>query len=110
MAHAIGRARFISRVFTDAERGYAAARGNQAEVFAGMFAAKEAVAKALGSGFSGFGLHDVEILHDAAHAPYAALYNGAREALSARGASRVYISISHDRRTAVAVAVIEGDA
>ena len=49
MAHAAEKAHFVSRVFTASERAYAEARGNAPECYAGMFAAKEAAAKAIQS-------------------------------------------------------------
>ena len=69
-----------------------------------MFAAKEAVAKALGTGFTGFGFPDIEILADEKGRPVVNLYRGA--ALLAEDAS-VHLSISHDGGLALAFAAIE---
>ena len=64
---ALEHPRFALRAFTEGERARIAQRG--AKTAAGLFAAKEAVAKALGSGFDGFGLQDVEIQWDEAGRP-----------------------------------------
>lgn len=55
---------FIKRVFSKREREYIESKGSRAESIAGAFAAKEAFSKFMGSGFRGFGLHDIEVLHD----------------------------------------------
>lgn len=73
-----------------------------ARSFAGYFAAKESVAKALGTGFRGFLPRDVEIVQDEAGRPFVRF---GREGVAPPDA-RVYISISHGRDFAVAVAVI----
>ena len=76
----------------------------QAERAAGMFAAKEAVAKALGTGFSGFGFADIEILADEKGQPFVRLRGGAA---ALAGDVNVHLSISHDGGLAQAFAVIE---
>ena len=113
IGRAIEKPRFVERVFAPSERARidAAAYGpRRAEIAAGLFAAKEAVAKALGTGFSGFGTADVEILRDAAGGPACALHRGAAERLMALAGEggRVFVSITHDGGTAAAVAVVEG--
>ena len=70
----------------------------------GIFAAKEAVAKALGTGFVGFGFADVEILSDKKGKPVVRLHGDA--AALVRDAN-VHLSISHDGGMAMAFAVIE---
>ena len=112
MEAAIERPRFLSRVFTPGERARicAASGPRRAEIAAGLFAAKEAAAKALGTGFAGFGPWDVEITCDEAGKPVCALMNAAADrarALSG-GAWRMHVSITHENGTAAAVAVLEG--
>lgn len=106
IARALENPRFLERLYTSAERerlkNLCAER--LAERAAGMFAAKEAVAKALGTGFVGFGFADVEILSDEKGKPVALLHGGAAEI--ADGA-KVHLSISHDGGMAMAFAVIE---
>ena len=106
IAKAIENPRFAARVFTDLEwRRLDDLCGERvAERAAGMFAAKEAVAKALGTGFRGFGMQDVEILADERGRPVAMLHNGAA---ARAGGGRVHISISHDGGMALAFAVWE---
>ncbi len=105
---ALAHPRFPARAFTEGERARISARG--AKTAAGLFAAKEAVAKALGSGFDGFGLTDVEILWDDAGRPRCRLTGGAARRLDAIGGGSVFVSITHDAGVAAAVAVIESPA
>lgn len=97
--------RFADRVFTAAEQAYIL-RGPTPhyESAAAMFAAKESIAKALGTGFNGFGLRDIEIRHAENGAPYAVLYGEARNRV---GDGRVWISLTHEKEYAVAQAVWE---
>ena len=71
--------RFLQRVFSANEQAYLATKG--AESMAGLFAAKEAVAKALGTGFSGFFPCDIEIMHKKSGKPYVRLHGRAKGAL-----------------------------
>ena len=106
IAKAMENPRFLERLYTPAERarleGLCLER--KSERAAGMFAAKEAVAKALGTGFTGFGFADVEILSDEKGKPLVFLHGGAKAI--ANGAA-VHLSISHDGGLALAFAVIE---
>ena len=61
--------RFLHRYFTEGERAYIAARARGAQTAAGIFAAKEALVKALGTGFGPLAPADVEITHDTSGAP-----------------------------------------
>ena len=99
--------RFLLRIYTEGERGRIALRG--AQTAAGYFAAKEAVAKALGTGFRGFCAWDVEVAVDAFGRPEAVLYRGALERYRALGGGQLLISITHCGGMAAAVAVLEGD-
>lgn len=93
--------RLADRVFTEAERDYAAARARPARHLAARFAAKEAVVKALGL-TGGFGLREVEVV--AGEPPEVRL--GGRAAHAANGGS-VKISLTHSRDFAAAVAIAE---
>jgi holo-[acyl-carrier protein] synthase len=92
--------RLADRVFTAAEREYAAARARPGRHLAARFAAKEAVVKALG--LSGFGLRDIEVV--AGEPPTVRLSGRAAEAAAGR---RIDISLTHSRDNAAAVAVAE---
>ncbi len=96
---------FAQRVFTEMERANIAKRGVQSA--AGYWAAKEAVSKALGTGFVEYNLQDIEILTDENGAPQAYLYRGAQACLARLGALSVFVSISHEKNMAMAVALVE---
>lgn len=103
VARAAERAHFVERVYTSEEVAYASKRRRD-ETLAGMFAAKEAAAKALGTGVRGFKLNDIEVAHDALGAPYLRFYGGAAERL---GGAKATLSITHDTTSAGAVVLIE---
>lgn len=108
---AMDNARFMERVYTESERERIAQAGRSgAQRAAGIFAGKEAAVKALGCGFNGVGMRDVEILSDEAGRPHIAMHDGAERMMRALGASHVHIAISHIERAAVAFVVLEGDA
>jgi holo-[acyl-carrier protein] synthase len=91
--------RLAERVFTDAERDYAAARARPGRHLAARFAAKEAVVKALGLR-GGFGLREVEVL--AGEPPRVRLDGRAAEAAAG---DEIEVSMTHSRDYAAAIAV-----
>ena len=94
---------FCQKVFTPAERSYLESKRYAPATLAGMFAAKEAVLKALGFGIGqGIALQDVEILHTPQGAPQARLHRKAAELVKARG--ELFVSITHTGALALAVA------
>ena len=105
----IGRAlenpRFLEKVYTAGERAYL--EGRPPETAAGLWAAKEAVSKALGTGFTGFAMTDIEICHDGAGRPWVQFHGPAAQVLSDLGGGRVLVSISHDGGCALALAVLD---
>ena len=94
------RPRLAERLFTDAEREYAAACARPAQHLAARFCAKEAVAKALG--LPGWSFRDVEVIPTAS-APQV-LLRGAAAAAAGRQRVAVSISLTHTGSTAGAVA------
>ncbi|MHB1844127.1 MAG: holo-ACP synthase [Deltaproteobacteria bacterium] len=98
-------ARFADRVFTPAERAYCDEHVARALHYAGRFAAKEALVKALGAP-SGMTWQDMEI--SSGGPPAIASRGRAAEALSARGVKSVHLSLSHDGGLAVAAVILEG--
>ena len=100
------------RVFTDAERSYAASGQDSDTRLAARFAAKEAVMKALGTGLGGFALTEVEVRRGTgrgatAGAPSLVLH-GSAAALAARClAGRFHLSLTHTTEVAVAFVVAE---
>lgn len=107
---AIEKAHFYERVFTSEERAYLDQKGkSRAQSAAAMFAAKEAVAKALGTGFSGGVMPwNISVVHDEKGAPGAELSGAAKERLEQMGGAGVRISLSHEGDSAIAFAVIGG--
>jgi holo-[acyl-carrier protein] synthase len=97
---------FLGKIFTPQELDYARSKKNPTPHIAARFAVKEAVAKALATGWSGgFRWKDVEVENDAAGKPAVVLYGRVKELLHG---SRVLVSISHSENVVVACAVIEG--
>jgi holo-[acyl-carrier protein] synthase len=94
--------RFVRRVLTDSERRYC--RGKLSRI-AGRWAAKEAVSKVLGLGVRGVGWREIEVLPNYAGQPQVLLHRRAARRAEALGLSELTVSISHERHTAVAVAV-----
>ena len=107
---AIEKAHFYERIFTPEERAYLNQKGKgRAQSAAAMFAAKEAVAKALGTGFSGGVMPwNISVVHDEKGAPSAELTGAAKERLEQIGGTGVRISLSHEGDSAIAFAVIGG--
>ena len=102
---------FLERVFTAAEAEYCMGRKAQSQHLAGRWAAKEAVMKALGTGFSeGVGFADIEVQTQLNGAPKIVLHAGARLAAEKQGITRVLISLSHGHEYATATAIAISDA
>jgi len=101
--------RFLARVYTPEERRVAESSGDAAtQFYAGRFAAKEAVLKALGTGYAkGLAFHEVEVLRNANGAPRLVLHGAARARAGDLGITRILVSITHTRSDAHAVAVAE---
>lgn len=112
--------RFMQRVFSVREQEYIASKGEKgrAQTMAGLFAAKEAVAKTLGTGFGGFSPCDIEILRTKNGKPYVKLHSLAvrafKKSVDAKISSTengkryfsVQVSISHTATDAIAFAVL----
>ena len=98
--------RFVERNFSEDEKAYLMDKGvSFRQTLAGMYAAKEAFAKTLGSGVRGFELKEVEVLHSVEGQPYYGISGSALEAQKERKIERVFLSISHEAGIAVAFAV-----
>jgi holo-[acyl-carrier protein] synthase len=94
---------FRERCFTAAERAYCDARANPAQHYAGRFAAKEAVGKALGTGVH-FTWKEIEIR--GRPRPGVHLSGWTARAAERLGAERIDVSMTHSRELAAAVAVV----
>lgn len=104
---------FLRRVYTEREIGYCQARKHAIEHFAGRWAAKEAILKALGTGWSrGISWTDLEVRNQPGGAPRVMVRGGARDVALQRGIADILVSISHCRTyaTAYAMAVARADA
>lgn len=109
MEKAISREHFVQRVFTQGEIQYLDAKGRgRAQSAAAMFAAKEAAAKALGTGIAqGVCLNQIEVTHDALGAPGLSLSGAAQERLAAMGGKGARLSLSHEGDMAIAFVVLD---
>lgn len=107
---AIEKEHFYQRVFLERERAYLETKGRgKGQSAAAMFAAKEAAAKALGTGFAGgVSAFAIEVTHDSAGAPGIALHDGAKARFEALGGKRIHLSLAHEGDLAQAFCVIEG--
>lgn len=100
---------FLTRVYTPHEIEYCTARKAATQHYAGRFAAKEAVLKALGTGWTrGIAWSDIEVRNDAGGKPRILLGGGAREVSEQMGIAEMLISISHCRTHATAYALAMG--
>ena len=101
----------LERLFTERERGSCVTRCGDLRFggLAARFAAKEAVAKAMGTGIRGFGFRDIEVLTDANGRPSIQLHAGAADAARAAGIGEILVSLSTSTDLAVANAVAESE-
>lgn len=100
--------RFVKRILTATEYQEYTRAAQPNRLLAKRFAAKEAVAKALGTGIgNGVSWQDIQIEHDRLGAPMARLSGGALAAARARGGERIAISLSDETDHVVAFAVLD---
>lgn len=95
---------FFRKYYTDYEIEYCNCRYSS---FAGIFAAKEAFVKALGTGFMNTDLKAIEVYHSSAGAPYYRLTGWAEKELMKREIKNSFLSISHDSGIAEAFCILE---
>lgn len=110
IAHSIERygARFLERIFTAAEIAYCNRRKNCAESFAARFAAKEAAAKALGTGIQhGVTWTELEVRRAPGQRPALHLSGRALQIAEKLGVKRVSLSITHGKSVAIATVMLE---
>lgn len=99
------RPRIKERIFSASERGYCDARNRPSVHYALRFAAKEAILKALGTGFAGMRFTDVEVVHDERGRPVPVLHGRAAEVAAGLGVTELHVSLSFTQANAVASAV-----
>jgi holo-[acyl-carrier protein] synthase len=110
LKHSIERygSRFLDRIYTAAEQAYCQRKRNSAESFAARFAAKEAGAKALGTGISqGVGWLEIEVARERGGRPTIRLHGRAAQIAAHLGVVRVALSITHTAGLAMASVVLE---
>ena len=95
--------RFLHRIYTPGELDYCQGR---IESLAARFAAKEAVMKALGTGKSGIGWRDIEVVRNEGQAPHVRLHDKAYIHAQRIKAGQISLSLSHSREYAVAFVVM----
>jgi holo-[acyl-carrier protein] synthase len=102
--------RFLDRVYTEGEIAYCQQKKkSSAESFAARFAAKEAGAKALGTGISrGVSWREIEVRREPGQRPTLHLSGRAAERAAMLGISRISLSLTHSRELAMAMVVMEG--
>ena len=97
---------FVEKVYSAAERAYCDSHAHPEVHYATRFAAKEAVLKALGTGFSeGIGWLDVEVRRTSKGRPYVVLTGRAREVAREQGVREIPLSLSYTHTDAVACAM-----
>ncbi|WP_105615014.1 holo-ACP synthase [Vallitalea okinawensis] len=99
--------RFLTKHFTEDERDLFEKRSFNPSTIAANFATKEAVSKALGTGFRSFSLLDIEVLRDRLGKPYVNLYNQAKTLKNELSIDHIHVTISHNRKDVVAFVVAE---
>jgi holo-[acyl-carrier protein] synthase len=100
--------RFIRRIFTAAEQEFCEARRDPAPHYAVRFAAKEALFKALGTGWAkGLSWQDVEVVRREQDAPILVLSHAAEKQSRELGTRSIHLSLSHSDDSALAVVILE---
>ena len=102
--------RFLDRVYTAAEQAYCLRKRKVAESFDARFAAKEAGAKALGTGIS-FGVNwlEIEVVRAPGERPTLRFHGRAAQIAAAMGVARSALSITHTANLAMASVVLENE-
>lgn len=100
--------RFLNRVYTSDEICQARSKGNPARRLAMLFAAKEAVSKALATGFrQGVAPIHIETIHQPSGKPDVQLYHGAKIVAERQGISAIHVSLTDEDGVAMAFAIVE---
>jgi len=101
--------RFLHRIFTPGEIAYCLRKKASEESFAARFAAKEAGAKALGTGISrGISWQEIEVRRQPGERPTIHFTGRAAERAAAMGVAAAHLSLTHTRGIALATVIVEG--
>ena len=104
---AISKEGFKNKIYSQRELENIQKRGNRTETYAGIFSAKEAISKAIGTGVREFSLTDLEILNDDLGKPYVAVSEKLDKIIKDKKEDyQIEISISHSKKYATAVAIV----
>ena len=104
---AISKEGFKNKVYTQKELENIEKRGDRVETYAGIFSAKEAISKAIGTGVREFSLTDLEILNDDLGKPYVAVSEKLDKIIKDKKEDyQIEISISHSKKYAIAMTII----
>jgi len=99
----VKNSRFKDRVYTSNEIDYLEKKSDPYPGYAGRFAAKEAVSKAMGTGVRGFNLCDIEVVNNSLGKPEVKFYGALEEKYKD---FKVMLAISHSREYATAMAIL----
>ncbi len=100
--------RFLNRVYTPAEQAYSLRKRTSAESLAARFAAKEAAAKALGTGISqGVNWLEIEVTREPGGRPGLRFHGRAAQIAARMGVTRAALSLTHTDKLAMASVVLE---
>ena len=104
---AISKEGFKNKIYTQKELENIKKRGDRVETYAGIFSAKEAISKAIGTGVREFSLTDLEILNDDLGKPYVVVSEKLDKIIKSKKEDyQIEISISHSKKYVIAIAII----
>jgi holo-[acyl-carrier protein] synthase len=104
------RDQFLTRLFTQAERDYCLRRAAPYASLAARFAAKEAVLKALGTGWTaGIRWVDIQVVNDSTGKPTAQVSGRVKELMAGLGATTIHVSLAHEADYAIAEVVLTAE-
>jgi len=104
---AISKESFKIKIYTQRELENIEKRGDRVETYAGIFSAKEAISKAIGTGVREFSLTDLEILNDDLGKPYVVVSEKLDKIIKSKKEDyQIEISISHSKKYVIAIAII----
>ncbi|MCX6641434.1 MAG: holo-ACP synthase [bacterium] len=97
-------------LFTPGEIAYCESKRYPAPHFAGRFCAKEALFKALGTGYrEGMSWREIEVTNDSLGKPLLSVSGKVQEKIQSLGVDNIFISISHTRDHAIAIVILEAN-
>ena len=101
---------FRDKIFTPEEIRYCESKKNKYQHYAARFSAKEALMKAIGTGWR-FGIRfaDIEVFHNDLEQPQIKVSGKANELLSDLAISKIHVSLSHLKELATAIVIIENE-